>query len=105
MPQAAEAIIEAHSLRDGFAVKVAVQTAWDEATQVAQRLPIVSQMGHVILYARVLALVTCPDPSYLKMSVGAASIGWRKMHWMSLLSGCWRKQYLQAGPATDRYRE
>ncbi len=62
VPQAAEAIIEGRSLRDRFAVKVAVQTAWDAATEVAQRLPIVSQMGHVILYARVLALVTCPDP-------------------------------------------
>lgn len=67
VPKAAEATIESRRrqgrpLADDFAVKVAVQAAWDEAAHVAQQLLIVSQLSHMILYARVLALVTCPDP-------------------------------------------
>ncbi len=67
VPRAVEATIESarrqgRPTTDSFAVKVAVQAAWDEAEHVAQQLLIVSQLGHIILYARVLALVTCPDP-------------------------------------------
>jgi hypothetical protein len=67
VPKAAEATIESkrrqgRPLADDFAVKVAVQAAWDEAAHVAQQLLIVSQLSHVILFARVLALVTCPAP-------------------------------------------
>jgi hypothetical protein len=67
VPKAAEATIESKRRQgrppaDDFAVRVAVQAAWDEAAHVAQQLLIVSQLSHVILCARVLALVTCPDP-------------------------------------------
>lgn len=67
VPRAAEATIESKRrqgipITDSFAVKVAVQAAWDEAEHVAQQLLVISQLSHIILYARVLALVTCPDP-------------------------------------------
>ena len=67
VPKAAEVTInsrrrQGRSVVDDFAVKVAVQAVWDEAAHVAQQLLIVSQLSHIILYVRVLALVTCPDP-------------------------------------------
>lgn len=65
-PKAAATSLKDHrrgnrSSGEDLAIDIAVKVAWIEAMKLAQHIVIVSQLEHLLMPARVLAVITCPD--------------------------------------------